>query len=532
MTERSHLRRAFAKDALALALSLVTCPFAIVLTPQRTSLLLGSALALAGGSRDARRGGLGPGALAIGLTIALVIASLVGLGAARAVSHSAPLAIALAIVLPSALGVVLAPFVLAPVAWLDREEGVVAALVRAFELAVRRGALPTLRDGASLGALVGIAASLGVAFLQLDGAAILVAVWASIAIGAPIGASVLARAYVDGSARAAFDGATDAQVSRGLRRVAVLVTPAAWMLAIALVAAMLTPSPMRRVDHARALASAAVATVEPGDELVLPGDHGLVVAPGEDGVLVRTADGGGAGHVAWKGANDYDVRLSLLVVRTRFRDVDAWALVFGDDATFIDDEGVRLDDSFTDRLAARLDVQSLALVLIALVALAWWSLRLARAMARARALDAPRSFGDAAPDPATLVQLVGRLRYDEGSYVEGKGTSASVTGAARVVSLDGAVVIVLPAHVPLLVPSDAKPDDGAEVTVVARAGALSPTSFRQGAAAWPDGAKLVLADRDEAAEQLLERAARGASLVALLAAVMLGGVALAIAARL
>ncbi|WP_236604611.1 hypothetical protein [Sandaracinus amylolyticus] len=521
MSERGELRRAVAKDALAVALSLVTCPFAFVLTPPRTALLLGSALALAGGSREARRGAFGPGALAIAMTIPLIIASFAGHGIAGdgAAGH------ALGLLMPVVLGAVMAPFALAPLALLDRAEGALAAMVRAFELAVRRGAARMLRDGAALGGLVGIAVSIVVAVESVQS---LIAAWACVAIVMPIGAIVLARAYVDASQRAALDGAPDTRVTQGLQRIVVLVVPAALALGFALLAAALTPAPMVH----REIGSETLWRGAPWvrGTTTLPGDHGIEVTFERDTVVVRTADGGGAGRIEVPRDRRLDIELTR-VARTTFRGVECWALRVDDYVAVIDDEGVRLDDSTLDRIATRAGAQSLVMVLVALAALAWWSRRMSRAMAQARALDAPR-WGGSEVDPTQVVLFAGRLRLDEGAYVEGGRTSANVTGAGRVVSLDGSVVIALPTDVPLLVPSESRPVDGAEVAIALPSAALARLGPRAGACAWPEGARLVLGDRDEAAEQVLASAARSASLSALVAAVMLGGVALSIAMRL
>lgn len=82
---------------------------------------------------------------------------------------------------------------------------------------------------------------------------------------------------------------------------------------------------------------------------VLHVETGLTVAPHPDGVLVATGDGGGAGPIAGLGDG---------VVRVRpgaFRGAPCWEIgsAPGRPATYVNDNGVRLDDGMTDRLRTR-----------------------------------------------------------------------------------------------------------------------------------------------------------------------------------
>lgn len=88
---------------------------------------------------------------------------------------------------------------------------------------------------------------------------------------------------------------------------------------------------------------------------------GLTVAPIDGGAMIATGDGGGAGPIL---GIDHPLRVRAAV----FRDADAWEIgsAPGRPATYVDDNGVRLDDGMLDRLRVRAPVP----IVIALLALA------------------------------------------------------------------------------------------------------------------------------------------------------------------
>lgn len=119
------------------------------------------------------------------------------------------------------------------------------------------------------------------------------------------------------------------------------VSGSAFVLALALAA--LAPG------DAWAPGSAALA-----DAPLVDGSRTLVTRTGlavdtRDGVVVSTGDGGGAGAIA--GLDDAPVRVRAAT----FRGIEGWEIgtAPGRPASYVDDDGVRLDDGMSDRLALR-----------------------------------------------------------------------------------------------------------------------------------------------------------------------------------
>ncbi len=77
---------------------------------------------------------------------------------------------------------------------------------------------------------------------------------------------------------------------------------------------------------------------------------GMAVAPdGPGAVMVSTGDGGGAGRIEGLDAAPLRVR------RARYREADGWEIgtAPGRPATYVDANGIRLDDGMSDRLRSR-----------------------------------------------------------------------------------------------------------------------------------------------------------------------------------
>jgi len=132
---------------------------------------------------------------------------------------------------------------------------------------------------------------------------------------------------------------------------------AALTFALALCAAAIVPghawSPgSRELTHASRL-------LEPR---MLQSETGLTITPSAGAVIVSTGDGGGAGRID-------GVREPVRVRAGAFRGIACWEIGSepGEPAAYVDDNGVRLDDSMTDRLAVRAWPLPALLALVALV---------------------------------------------------------------------------------------------------------------------------------------------------------------------
>lgn len=133
-------------------------------------------------------------------------------------------------------------------------------------------------------------------------------------------------------------------------------------LALVLAAAAIVPG------RAWSPGSAGLADVSALDRgRVLVSATGLMVAPIADGALVATGDGGGVGAIEGFGAGPIRIRAAM------FRGVRCWEIGTepGRPASYVDDNGIRLDDGMLDRLHARAWPWPSVLALAALVAVAY-----------------------------------------------------------------------------------------------------------------------------------------------------------------
>ena len=274
-------------------------------------------------------------------------------------------------------------------------------------------------------------------------------------------------------------------------------------LGLLAVATAMTPSPMRDpVGEVRL------------DELqewtTLPGSDVVVRAAGE-GVTVAARDGGGVGHVPVDCGVVTGLKLIPLAgppeapteVQVLARCADRRAR-----AMRIDSRGVRLDDSFSDRLRERTGATFFVLLLIAL---ALWGATLhgpGRALTRVRYLGALASTDEEAPPdgaPAELRALEGTLRTEGGVSIA--GDRFEVDGSAQVMG-SGTLRVALPAVGAALALDEERLSDGARVAVVGRFERGVGAGLREGPVPWPTDGQLVAGGRRAAAERLTERLSR------------------------
>lgn len=516
-------------------LGTMTC----VLVPLAVGRLLARALAHASREEAATSAGREwlAGAIAAAPVPFVLLAMLVS-GESASLLGSSRLAPVVATVLvlaaAVALGVVAAPFAFTPLVVLDERGGPLDATSRAFELAARRGARATAELGVALGGVIGAVPLLGAAI----GWAAEPAVW----LVAPLGCGVvvpgltawiLARAYVEARALPAMSGAHEGAAARGVRTIVALLVPASLVLAVAVLAALFVPAPMGRIegDEPLELGAPIDAVDAYGDRIALPGPHGVVIAMGAEGVDIAAADGGGAGSVRVRGGAPTGGELE--VRRARYRGRDAFAVVLGDRATFVDERGVRLDDEPGDRLTARIGRRTAGVLLVALLLALAVLAQLGKAFGHARAIDAPVALPAGRRARAQLARIEGTLHAGAGARLDPSRRQLRTEGDARLVSRDGSIVIGLPREVPLLLPHrDATIASREDAILVARFDRLHPLGPREGASPWPAGARLVLGDRAEVALRLLARAARRSALWGLGTAALLVLAALTIAFQL
>lgn len=529
--------------------SFATCVFALWLVPRRAGALLSSAFVAVGGKPAPDRR-TAAGAIFIGYLSILVSGVVLASGAVQPWVDDAParwaVAMAVGVLVPAAIAAAGAPFALVPLVLTAEAGSVPAAIARSFELASTRGALASVRDAAISGAGVGLIVRV-LAWkipLQVRGEHELIvalAVRGALVVGMLAGFAVMsARTYVAAREASAWaeDGApradTHPAAARRIAALFALLAPALASVVAAMIAAAVTPTPMR---EAQGVDWEWPEVVAHGRVVDLAGPHGLRVHRVERGVSIETADGGGAGFVPYEPWTerppDTFTDTDLIVVRTHFDGGPAFAAFAGRRVVYFDEEGVRLEDGLSERLSARIGHNALGALCVALILALAWSLRLLRALGDARALDArATSLGPPAPRGAPT-RLAGRLRLGQGAVLRPHGMHARLIGDARVVSRDGDVVLAVPQEVRLFAAHDDRmPRDGDDVEVIGHLGKLTPIGMREGALAWPTGARLLIGGRADAAERLISRAARGGALVAALVAAMIVVVALSIVTEL
>ncbi len=125
-------------------------------------------------------------------------------------------------------------------------------------------------------------------------------------------------------------------------RIALGAAAAAWVIALAVVA--IVPGPAWSPGSSE-LAGAP----ELRASRVLHVETGLAIAPLEGAVMVSTGDGGGVGRIDGLESGPLRVRAGA------FRGRRCWEIgtAPGRPATYVDDNGVRVDDGMSDRLRTR-----------------------------------------------------------------------------------------------------------------------------------------------------------------------------------
>lgn len=264
------------------------------------------------------------------------------------------------------------------------------------------------------------------------------------------------------------------------------------------------------------------------ERLVLREESGLAVEDRRhpfDRIVVTTADGGGAGPI--DGFRSLGCR-DVTVHETTFRGAHAYAIGCETLVTYVDDDGVRLDDGLADRLRARFMGLPALLVVVALAMLAALVVSMRRS-AREAALLASRGPEDAAKNET--VAVAGKLHLAEGASVTSAPRGRSrVVGAVHFRSDEGALSIVVPEGERAIDRDlDVDVTDGAAAFVVAPASALRAASYREG----PGREALILGvgPIERARDAYLTRAGRALGWLGLPAAGLLAMAALLLAIR-
>lgn len=446
------------------------------------------------------------------------------------------------------LGAALASLLYAPILAVAGEAGFFAPFGRSFELAAARGAGPSLRTGATVGAVYaafGLAFALGGSFLGagVDRASpAMLCGPLGVAFATPRVLAMLANVWADADvARPATEPASQAR----LRGLAWMIAPALIAVAAAFLVTAAVPLPMQRgaspAPQQRGLHPEMLG--RPIREGRLPGTSVRVRAEGR-GVVVEADDGGGAGAID----ADFPTYDAWIFVDQRTRGgepVPEYRVAVSDGThwawTVVDDDGVRLDDSLADRTLGRLGRVGSAGLAIGALLLLFLTFTVGVELGSARGLQAPALLAGERESGA-LAALEGTLRLGEGSrllYTPPPAWAAllgadrarlRVEGEAWVEAADGAIRFRLP-DAPVPVIGGGEPDDwgGVHVVLLSRFPSSGVAGPRQASAAWPEDGALTLGSRSDAREVLTQRAVRRAARVAL---PMLAGFGVAVAALL
>lgn len=449
------------------------------------------------------------------------------------------------------LGAALGPLLFAPVVAVDGVRGVFAPFARGFELAAQRGPRATARTGAVVGARVAFPyACFGLAvFLGLDGAdrvdsLMLLGPLAAL-VAAPRVLAQLALTYAR-LAEAPADEAADATgTDSGFCGLAWLIAPPPIALLLVLLVAALVPMPMRtgtfsqtegrglRGIHSNLGARAGR----------LPGTSITVRADG-DGIVIEAADGGGAGELE----AGFETRWAYLQVDRRTRDgepIDAYRVTVTDGErwarTEVNGDGVRLDDSFTDRTFGRLGVVGSAGLGLALLLLLYLTFTMGGEVGAARRLRAPALLEAGPRAEDGVAALEGTLRVGDDASVtyrprpavvahlwDDRGTLAC-EGDVWFEAEGGAFRFRVPASVAVVGAVADTLTDGAKLVLLSRFADPGMAGPRRAGAPWPDDGRLSLGTLVDARAALVKRSVRRAGLFAL---PMVAGFGVAIATLL
>jgi hypothetical protein len=458
------------------------------------------------------------GALLAARGLAALPADLTARGTLWAAAVAGASAVALALVVDRGLAIALGLL-----AALDRGLRLVPGFTRGAALA---SALPRGRLAARVGVVaVGPALVTAAVWSLQDAPPGLVAVGAGIAVTAAfaLAAAALGALYVEAEGELALRPRASAPTLPKVTRAffagaaGLALVSAALLGTLAAVPSPLAPSPALRGVGG----TAGWTTLDLGAPAVLPGTD-VHLSAAEDGVVIWTSDGGGAGTVRgvpWP--------MGVAYRPARCGDDACFELVVGGSEsagrTLVDRDGVRRDDGLGDRVARRVSAASLVAVVVALVCFGIALTRASRGIAGIELLASPdderRARDDGrprvvegrlvAPSPATL-HLVGR-------------DAVRVEGTVQVVCDRAGLRIGLPpdGEVRVLRGSAAGPlaaeslVDGARVAVIAALPARG-AGYREGAAPWPEGARLVPGGVDAARAALAAQVDRAVAPLALL----------------
>jgi hypothetical protein len=300
-----------------------------------------------------------------------------------------------------------------------------------------------------------------------------------------------------------------------LRNVVLVLAPGLALASLATMVELARPLGAWHADDVPAdapvVVSREIASEYPSAPVELGTPSGLRVTATSPYVLdVATADGGGCGAIPVVGRTRlYPVTLGgrIEVRRAPFRGHAAFVLGPWRGATedhglvaFVDDEGVRLDDTLLDRFSVRVDRVALGLLSLAVLLVLALVIATLRSARTAAALGATPL---ASARDAAWVVLCGRVRLDGGRVrVDARGVhvegDVSFEGGGRAIA-------VLPGTY-AAGRLDASTDDGAEAFVVAPARALKDEGYRLAPRA--EAELFGLGSIDDARARFLARDAR------------------------
>ena len=460
-----------------------------------------------------------------------------------------------ALALSVAIGTMLGPFLFAPLVAADGTKGVLTPITRSFEIAARIGPRETAALGAMVGAVMG-ASVLGFLGLFLLGGGsgadptgpMLIAAPFAIAPGPALVLALVAERYARARRADAADDGREVALTPRIKGVLGLLAPVVALFVASVVIAAATPLPMRELgDSSFEIRRGFEMPVE---SLTLPvGDRTVVVRAADHGVVVEAADGGGAGAIA-AGFDTAPETGAVLTVTPSSESPGAFEIAITDRehraVTVVDADGVRLDDSSSDRVIDRLGVVGALAAALGFALLLVLGFFTSAEVGAARTLEAPRLLDPVdprAPRGLGKKALEGVLRVAEGSRLLyrppnalrralGAGTGGGilrVEGEAWIEADAGALRFRLPdSGIPVAGAGPSAELSGREVVILSRFSDVSPSGLRTSSTPLPSDAQLVMGHRADAATALVDRAARRASWLAAPTLVALGLASLAI----
>lgn len=328
-----------------------------------------------------------------------VVPMLVGLLAADRFAEgdsyaSVAVGLGAAVVSAMVLGAALASLLFAPIVAAAGAPGFFAPFGRSFEVAAARGARPTLWLGLRVGTIFGVwFAAFGHLGYYLDGQGrigppVLLGLFA-VMTAAPRALALLANVWADLDEDATVAGASTGQ----LRGLAWMILPALLALGASFAVAAFVPIPLHRGESPAPQQRGFHPEVSGGyvQSGRLPGTS-VRVRVLERGIAVEADDGGGAGELEV----DFETSQGWLIVEQRTRQgrpVDEFRVAVSNGeqwaSTIVDADGVRLDDSTTDRTFGRLGRLGSAGLAVAALCLLFLTFTVGVELGEARRLHAP-----------------------------------------------------------------------------------------------------------------------------------------------